>query len=140
MMTAARSDRIAAMAAAIYPDVNLDDRADVALCLFAQGYLGKDIGDDLPAVIDAARTLRARRRRNQITDIATTAAAFCAAISFLAVFEPEPAMAQESGGSEGASFVLLSILITFGGWALALAIDAFARTALSFLRLRVGRQ
>ncbi len=67
---------IAAMAAAIYPDVDLDDRVDVALSLFAQGFIGRDIGDDLPAVIDAARTLRARQRRNQITDIAETAASF----------------------------------------------------------------
>lgn len=70
------NEAIAKMASAIYDDVDLDDRVDVALCLFAQGFLGEDIGDDLPAVIDAARELRARQRRNQITAIAETAASF----------------------------------------------------------------
>lgn len=131
-MPAIGSERISAMAAAIYDNVNLDDSRDVALCLFAQGYLGRDIGDDLPAIIDAVRELRAKQNRNQITDIVTTVAAFGAiVICCLAPFQPMPAMARAYGGVEEPTMIFLAVAAVFGGLALALVVDALSSIGLA---------
>jgi hypothetical protein len=76
----ARKGVLSAMAESIPDYINLDDRAAVALALVHKGYRGAEIGDDLPLIIDMTRTLRADHAdpspRNQILDIAATAAQF----------------------------------------------------------------
>jgi hypothetical protein len=76
----ARKGVLSAMAESIPDYINLDDRAAVALALVHKGYRGAEIGDDLPLIIDMARTLRTDQAnpspRNQILDIAATAAQF----------------------------------------------------------------
>jgi hypothetical protein len=75
-----REGVLSAMAGAIPDFIDLKDRAAVALALIHKGYRGAEIGDDLPLIIDMARALRnehaGQSSRNQILDIAATAAQF----------------------------------------------------------------
>jgi hypothetical protein len=78
-----RESTLRAMAQAIPEFIDLSDPVAVALALNHKGYLGRDIGDDLPLIIDLARAARGEvvemsrpkaGARNQIVAIAETVA------------------------------------------------------------------